>query len=222
MPLTQALYRAIGLELRAMDPDPALGDDLRAHIASATTAYDQATMLDRRHREYLLLSAGWMAAYTGDTAAARNVLEHAGAKAASGVYPANVDMALAIRAELAMASGQPEDAVALLEARVRAIDDSYFTHAVLSRAYLAAGRDGQALEQANWLVAHRGLAYGEFNSLSVWQPVNVLESNLAYATAQRAATGLGDAVAAGKAQAALVAAWGDAANGPLVARRRRY
>jgi putative peptide modification system cyclase len=222
LPLTQALYRAIGLELRAYDPDPAFADDLREHIASATTAYDQATVLDRRHREYLLLAAGWMAAYTRDTASARDVLAHAGAKAASGAYPANKDMALAIRAELALASGQPEDAIALLQARARDVDDSYFTHAVLARAYLAAGRHGPALDQANWLVAHRGLAYGEFNGLSTWQPVNVLESNLAYATAERAAIGLGDTVAAGKARAAFAAAWGKAADGPLVARRRRY
>jgi putative peptide modification system cyclase len=220
MPLTQSIYRAIGLELRAFNPDASFREDLRAHIAAATSDYDKATMLDRRHREYQLLSAGWMAAYTGDPDSAREVIAHAGAKAASGGYPANSDMALAIRAELALASGQPAVAIDLLESRAREKDDSYFVHAVLSRAYLADGRYQPALDQANWLVAHRGLAYGEFNSLSVWQPVNVLESNLALVTAQRAAAGLGDGIAAGKAQAALTAAWGDAANGPLTVRRR--
>jgi putative peptide modification system cyclase len=221
LPLTQAIYRAIGLELRTFNPDPAFGEDLRAHIASASVEYEQADMLNRRHREYQLLSAGWMAAATGDTASARKVLDLAGTSAVSGGYPANRDMALVVRAELALAAGHPGDAIEILESRAHDADDSYFTHAVLSRAYLAAGRYQSALDQANWLVSNRGLAYGEFNSLSVWQPVNVLESNLALVTAETAAIGLGNSVAAGKAQAALSAAWGDAANGPLVARRRK-
>jgi putative peptide modification system cyclase len=220
-PLTQAMQRSIALELRAFDPDPALRDDLRAHIAKVTTAYDQATPFDRRHYEYQLLAAGWLAAYTGDIESARLALEHAGAKAASGGYPANSDMVLAVRAELALAGGESDVAIDLLKARALDADDSYFTHAILSRAYLAAGQYQLALDQANWVVAHRGLAYGESNSRSVWQPVNVLESNLALVTAERAAVELGDIVAAHKNQMALAAAWGESANGPVAARRRK-
>jgi putative peptide modification system cyclase len=220
-PLTRSTYEAMVLELRSYDPDAAFAADLRRHVDATTAAHGKASDLDRRFTEFGLLSAGWMAARTGNAALAEAVLEQVGGKAAASPYPANRDMALAVRAELALAAGHAADAIALLEPRTHDADVSYFVHAVLSRAYLGAGQFTEALREVEWLGAQRGRAYGEFNSLKVWQPVNVVESDLALLAGKRAASALGDEAAAAKFQAAFAAAWKDPSSEPIAARRWR-
>jgi hypothetical protein len=54
---------------------------------------------------------------------------------------------------------------------------------MLLRAYVAAGRRDDALREADWLAANRGRAYAEGNLDDIWQPTNVVESDLALLTA---------------------------------------
>jgi putative peptide modification system cyclase len=218
-PLTRATYRVMNLSLRSYDPDPALKTDLKAFVDESKTAYDGATMLDFRFVEYQLLAAGWMAAHTGDLDTARAVIAKAAAKADASGYPANRDMARMLRAELALAEGKPVDAIGLLEPRLREGNEAYFIHAVLARAYLESDRFADARRESDWLVANRGLAYGEFNGLKAWQPLNVLESNLALLSAKRAALQEGDGAAAGKYSRAFAAAWKDASGARVSSRR---
>ena len=70
-----------------------------------------------------------------------------------------------------------------------------------------------------WLAARRGLAYAEFNSLNMMQPLNVAESTLALRAAADYASRLGrDDLARARMQA-FEAAWPDHARIPAVARR---
>ena len=219
LPVTRSNYATLVLALRSYDPDAAFRADLRRHIEGTTAAYAGSGLFDHRFLEYQLLASGWMAAHTGDPDSAQAVLATAGEKAAASGYPANADMALAVRAELALASGKPAEAIALLQPRTHKSNESYFLRSVLSRAYLDNAQYAEAIVEAEWLVAQRGRAYGEFNGLKVWQPANVAESNLALLTARRAAMELGDAAAVKKYQAALAAAWKDPDSERVVARR---
>jgi putative peptide modification system cyclase len=220
-PLTRGTLRLMNLSLRSYLPDAGYAAELRAFTGQSRAAYDGAAMLDFRFLEFQYLASGWMSAHAGDLAAARAVVEHAGARAEASGYPANRDMARMLRAEIAIAEGKPDQAVATLEPRLREGNESYFLHAVILRAYASAGRAAEARNQADWLVSHRGLAYGEFNSLKSWQAANVLESNLALLEASQAASQLGDAAAEGKYDAAFARAWKDPSGQRVAARRRR-
>lgn len=218
-PMTAAAYQGIRLALRSYDPDPAFGADLRAYLQQRSTLLAGANALDRRHLQFQILASGWMAAYTGDLDTARTALATAGKAAGESGFPANRDMALILRAELSLAAGQPEAAVQILEPRAIAGDELYFLHAVLARALARTENFNAALEQAEWLASRRGRAYGEFNSISMWQVANVIESNLAHAAAARYADRVGKMDVAQKYRAAFLAAWPD--GGVLPAGKRR-
>jgi putative peptide modification system cyclase len=208
-PLTGRTYRGIGLSLRSYDPDTAFRTDLRNYLQQQTALLAEADALDRRHLLFEILSAGWMAANTGDVETARLSLTTAGEAAREGGFPANSDMALLVQAELNIAGGKPADAVTALQPRIEQGDELYFLHAVLMRAY---GRNKQyslALQQAEWLTTHRGRAYGEFNSLNLWQPANVIESDLALLAEARYAEELGQTALAKKKRAAFATVWPD-------------
>lgn len=220
-PLSGATLRGIRLSLRSYAPDAMLSADLRTYlqrqIALLTSA--NANALDRRHLQFQVLAAGWAAAYSGDTDAARMALAAAGGEARNSGFTANQDMALALQAELDLVAGNFDAVVAALQPRVERGDELYFLHAVLMRA-LARNKDyAAAIQQAEWLVAHRGRAYAEHNSLSIWQPVNVIESNLALDAAARYAERLGQADIARKYESAFLEAWPDGAALPASKRR---
>ena len=77
----------------------------------------------------------------------------------------------------------------------------------------------QALAKAEWLSAHRGLAYVEFNALNLLQPVNLVEANLALRAAAVEAAALGRDKLAQRRLKAFEAAWPEHDRLPAVARR---
>lgn len=218
-PLNKATYRGIRLSMRCYYPDPAFSTDLRAYAHQQTALLTGANALDRRHLQFQVLAAGWMAAYTGDLDTARMALAAAGEDALRSGFPASQDMALVLQAELDLAAGRPEAAVLSLAPRATQGNELYFLHAVLMRALARSNQTEGALQQAEWLATHRGRAYGEFNSLNMWQAVNVVESNLALLAAARYAENLGQTAAAQKYQVAFAEAWSGTEQRAIVKRR---
>lgn len=217
----QSTYDGIGLSLRSYSPDAKFAGDLRNYLDKQQALLKQANILDRRHLVFRVLAAGWMAANTGDIKSAQAAFESAGTLARTDGFPANADMALALKAELEIMAGQAKEAIATLEPRAGQGNELYFLHSVLMRAYAANNSYEKALEQADWLIANRGLAYAEFNSGYMWQPANVAESNFALISASRYAEKLGRSELAAKHRANFAAAWPNAERLPQAARHAK-
>jgi putative peptide modification system cyclase len=129
-----------------------------------------------------LMAGGWFAARHGDPEAAQRVLAQVdGLIGPDGDRPER-SMAAIVRAEIALAKGEPSQAIALL---LPTHDGSelYFSHAVLMRAYQANKDYAAALTEAEWLARERGRAYAEFNNFDLLSAANIVESNLALLSA---------------------------------------
>lgn len=219
--LDQWTFEGIRLSLRSYAPDAAFKEDLRNYLALQESRLKQANALDRRHLVFEILAAGWMAANNGDIKSAQHALATIKVYTREASFPANADMYLVVQAELEIADGQAKAAIARLEPRAAQGNELYFLHAVLMRAYAANKDYEKALQQADWLVARRGLAYVEYNSINMWQPTNVVESNLALLSAAQYADKLGRTQLAEKRRYEFTTAWPDAERLPQVARRIR-
>src|SRR5690606_2635337 len=82
-------------------------------------------------------------------------------------------------------------ALAALELPGEAAERLFLVHVIRMRAHQARGDLSAALAEAEWLHGNRGLAYMEFNSLSMMQPLNLVEANLALRAAAEFAKELG-------------------------------
>jgi putative peptide modification system cyclase len=214
----QKLYAGIDLALRTYDDPkaPGLRRDLRRHVESLLAAMPAATFPDRRHLTFQSLACAWLAARAGDTALANQVLEATQKQVEADKVPANREMLVIVQAELDLAAGQPENAAT----RLKDIESPhlYFTHVEHRYIADALGEYGEALREAEWLVQNRGTAYAEYNSRSMWQPVNVLESNLALQSAAGYAEKLGNLKLAQDRNQQFLEAWPDY-RGPRLDKR---
>jgi putative peptide modification system cyclase len=213
----QWTQRGVSLSLRSYDPDSAFASDLQSFARNQNELLPNASVPDARNLRFNMLASAWMAAHTGDVGLAKELIQTAGSRTPE--FPANRDMELAARAELELADSKPEHAIQLLQQRTGQPDALFFLHAVLMRAYAAVEDWPDALRQAEWLAHHRGRAYGEFNSLGMWQPANIIESKLALRAASEYARKLGDASTGQKREAEFASAWPAAARNPAVRRR---
>jgi len=208
------------LSLAAYAPEPGFAEDLRLFTERMERRVQGAHALNLPHRQFHLLAAGWLAAHTGDTRTARRALSSAGSDAPGSGYPFVADMAALVEAELSLASGQPQDAIERLSGRARAGNELYFLHVVLMRSHAAAGDWDSALAEADWLRTQRGRAFGEPNSQSSWQPVNVIESNLALLGAALFAEKAGRPDVAAERRREFAAVWSEEGRDlPAVKRR---
>lgn len=207
------------LGLRSYAPDKGFQADLAAYLEAQAAQLDTSSRLERRHLVFHVLAAGWMAARHGEPALARRALERVQAYPELNGFPANADMARIVRAELQLAEGQPEQALATLAHAKEDAEEMYLVHALRLRAHEARGDAAAALAEADWLRERRGLAYMEFNSLNMLQPVNLVEANLALEAAARQAAALGDPEKSAEYRAAFAAAWPAHATMDVVARR---
>ena len=213
-------HELMTLSLSAYRPTPALTEELRAYVARMESRLEGANALSLPHRQFHLLAGGWLAANTGDTRLARRALAAAGPAATGSGFPFVADMAAVVEAELSLGAGEPREAVARLAPRAAAGNELYFLHVVLMRAHAAAGDWEAALAEAEWLRQQRGRAFGEPNSQSTWQLVNIVESNLATIQAAHFAERLGRTELAGERRREFAAVWSaEGAGHPAVARR---
>lgn len=170
--------RLMQISLRAFAPDSKLPQDVRSFVSGDEGALARPSLLARLNEVYSLLGAGLIATENGDVATGRRALELASAQAATAGFPSLDNAKAMLEAALLVRNGEPARAIALLRPFHQG-DELYLSHAVLMRAYAAAGLFADAAAEADWLAAHRGLAYGEFNVDQVMNPANVVQSNLA-------------------------------------------
>ena len=95
----------------------------------------------------------------------------------------------------------------LIDKHVQAGNELYYAHALRLRALMATRQDKAALQEAEWLIAHRGEAYVEHNNDKIWQPSNIAESNLALLAAATIEKRLGRDSQAADRNKAFLALW---------------
>jgi len=99
-------------------------------------------------------------------------------------------------------------AAATSAAHIAAKDDALaIVHSALQRAYAAAGKNAQALEQAQWLAAHRGRVFVERGTASLLDPINLADTTLAHLEIAIIAKATGDDKRSADAIAQFKKAW---------------
>ena len=154
-----------------------------------------------------LLIAAVLAARGGDIALAETALAAAAGADAHAGFPDREAWLSAARAELALARADP--AAALRELRDALAHRLYYAHVLALRAQLAAGDLDSALAEAEWLQANRGQMLGEYLALHSALLLNVSATSEALLAAAEQAHREGDAAAARRLLAPLLAGWHD-------------
>ncbi len=208
---TERRTRLMQISLRAFAPDSSLPADVRSFMSGDLGALERPSLLARLNEAYNILSAGLIATENGDAATGRRGLELAGAQVVAAGFPSLDNAKAMLEAALLTHDGQPARAIALLRPFHRG-NELYLSHAVLMRAYAAAQLFGEAAAEADWLAAHRGLAYGEFNVDLVMNPANVVQSNLALLSSAEYLLAAGDPEQARLRLARFFKAWPEASE----------
>jgi putative peptide modification system cyclase len=215
-PVHARTYRGMRLGLLGYADAPALRTELQAHVGDELARATRAGDPDAVGSTISALYAGVVAARIGDLATARRVEAALRGPAPALGYPAVDDLLATLRAELALASGGARRAVADLAPRVTG-SELNIVHATLLRAHRRAGQSAEALREAEWLAAHRGRAYTEWNNMYLVQPANLVETNLALLSAAEIARERRDVASAALWFGRFESAW--PSPPPFVAKR---
>jgi Tfp pilus assembly protein PilF len=208
--------RATWLGLRGYAPDASLAGDWRKLVEQELPRARNAEDPDVVSSTFSALFGASQLARLGDVASAKATLSALETSAPELGYPAVDDMLAILRAEIALAEGSNEGALAALRPRLTG-GELGRVHSVLLRTYRRVGSLADARREAEWLSTHRGRAYMEWNSQYLLQPLNVLETDLALLDAAEIATEAGDATAAQRDLARFKSAW---KNPPAFVARR--
>jgi len=174
------LYQGMKLSLRSYSPDVNFAADLKKYAAETERKLrEQEHPEERKSNLFNLLATGVMAARTGDMKTADEIKKLAMDEELQGGHPVLRSMAICLDAEMLLKQGQARKAVLLLDGHIGKDNELYFAHAQRMKALLADKQDKRALQEADWLIANRGLAYAEVNNRAMWKPSNLVESNLA-------------------------------------------
>lgn len=179
---------------------------VRAFVSDALSRAGDLQQANLFQDRYAALYGAALAARLGDGKFAAGVADALRAPAAGSGYPALVDLVAIVDAEVLIAAGKPQAAVAILGGRVDG-SELFQVHATLLRAHLAAKDDVRARQEATWLAGHRGRAYVEWGSQFLQQPGDLVESNLAILSLAEIDARAGDPKAAGARAAQFRAAW---------------
>jgi putative peptide modification system cyclase len=133
-------------------------------------------------------------------------------------YSANYKLRAIAEAEIKRVAGAPDLAIEQLK---KLLDGSelYLTHVALLEAYATTGQSRLALDEARWMVAHRGRAYAEYSPGNLLTSFNVKQANLAMLRAAELALTLGERKEARKMLDAFRNAWPDLKSFPTLAGR---
>ncbi|MEO6968935.1 MAG: putative peptide modification system cyclase [Rhodanobacteraceae bacterium] len=173
-------FDGIELALRSITEAPGKTQiaAIKHYLDSTRSASDATVPIDRADVDFEVLLVAYIAAHAGDTALAKQALSEAGAEARGGDFPMLANMLAVAEAELARASGHPQDAVQRLKPALDG-NELCITHVALMDAYADSGDQVAAFNQARWLISHRGRAYVEYNAEQILTPFNVAQSDLA-------------------------------------------
>ncbi len=198
------------LSLRAASGDPSVPAALRAFVASQAPWLRSAVSIERHHDRFLVLAAGVLAAEAGDRATGLEALR-LGSAPENAAFPTLTNATAMLQAALATRDGHAEQAIARL-VPLHMGSELYYSHAVLMNALAAAHRFDDALAEADWLAAHRGTAYAEYNSDYALNALGVVQSNLALLSGAEYARQAGKPDVARGHLAAFLRAWPGAAQ----------
>ncbi len=199
-------FAVLSLSTAAAAPDADFARRALAFIESQRNALADAENVDRDHVLFLTLLTGYVGARSGAADVASAALALAEAPALTSGYPNIEAMARIVRAELLRAGGDAESAITLL---VPMLDGAalYQTHSAALRAFRAAGRDADALAQADWLATHRGRALTEWGNVWSQSALNVIDARLALLERAELLQTLGRAAEASSALDEFERAW---------------
>jgi putative peptide modification system cyclase len=179
LPLQGRLFRLTQLSVQALAaPGSEYVQRLHGFLDNEISILRRKDDIDHPIAVFDTLLAAYLAARSGNVDLANTGIAAVREEARDSVYPDLTDMLAIAEAERARASDRPADAIALLKPLLNGTE-LCLTHTALRDAYLASGQNAEALEQAQWLAAHRGRAYEEYNNQQAMQPLNVAESDLA-------------------------------------------
>lgn len=173
-------FDGISLTLHSITDDLAEKQttEIKNYLEEARHAVDARTPIDRADVSFEVLLAAYLAAHAGDTELAKQAISEAGSEAQTGDPPILSNMLAVAQAELACASGHPNEAPNLLKPMLDG-NELYITHIALMDSYIDSGDYGAGLREARWLSYHRGRAYVEYNVEQILTAFNVVQSNLA-------------------------------------------
>jgi len=217
--LTRSSLRGGALVLRSYRDDKALATDLQAYFTQQAARLQVADVMEQRHIVLQLLSAGWLAAGDGEPAMARQALAAVQGHPSLDRYPANASMQRIVQAEMALADGQPQQALDIVAAPIAKGEGLYLERTLLMRAQAANANWPAALQWAQWLSRNRGRAFAEPDGLGLLQAANLAESTLALKAEADYAAAQGNPGLAKQALAAFRAAWPGAEAEAMAARR---
>jgi putative peptide modification system cyclase len=188
------------------------GDRARAHelLAAAAkralTASGEGAGYDEVDYVYLALACAYLAQRQDDTGVASSVLDALKDRPRLWDTPKLAELREIVLAGQERLNGKPEAAIKRLIPLVNG-HELFQTHTALLDAYQAAGNFEQALTQARWLAAHRGLAYIELAGAQSLQATNVADTRLARLRTAEALQALGRSDEAHKEARAFSNAW---------------
>jgi putative peptide modification system cyclase len=210
-------FRGIALSFAPFSEGGDHASSLKTFVDAELGAAARSDGADHPAAVFNALFGAYIAARRGDAPLASRALAAAGDVDAAS-FPVQQHLAAIVRAEIARASGKPDEAVALLRARIDGTE-LYLTHVALRDALTTAGKSDDARAQDDWLATHRGRAYGEFNHLQVLKPLNAIESNLAHLHRAELALASNDRDGARAAFDEFAKLWPDPSGLPVVAKR---
>jgi hypothetical protein len=115
-------------------------------------------------------------------------------------------MLAVVQAENERLAGHPDAAIRRLENEIGGAE-LVQTRVAMLTALSAAGRNKEALKQADWLIEHRGRAYIEANAAQVLQTLNVIDTRIAVLQAAEAMMALQETGPAAEKLDAFLDAW---------------
>ncbi|MGB8379406.1 MAG: putative peptide modification system cyclase [Rhodanobacteraceae bacterium] len=166
-----------------------------AALSEAHRAFDPDDVVKARISGGRVLLRAWLAAHAGAIAPAQAAIDNVEKRIKVADSPLLSTLDAVAKAQLALDKGDPAYARALLQPLLDS-SELCIVHVVLLDAYTRAGNNRQALEQAQWLAAHPGRAYAEYNLDKTLMPFNVVQSKLALLSAAELSIKLKDAKSA--------------------------
>jgi putative peptide modification system cyclase len=134
------------------------------------------------------LGASILALRLNDTKTAERVLHAVRARRGDTRGPLLDEMEAVVQAERTRLGGDAAGALRGLQPFLQG-SARFQTRVAAMRAYIALGRDGDALEQADFLRNQRGMAYAELDCGYCLQTMNVVDSNAAASVARELRSG---------------------------------
>ncbi|MEO8003023.1 MAG: putative peptide modification system cyclase [Arenimonas sp.] len=172
-------FRRMELAIRSYYPDSNFTADLKAYIDDINRKLNQDSLVPRTNELFNLMVAGIMAARHNDIETASTILRQVKNEVQQSEQPKLISMSTCLESEILLGQGNVKKALLILNTHIQQGKELYYSHALRSRALMAAGQNKLALQEAEWLVAYRGRAYIELNNQSLWDPSTIIESNLA-------------------------------------------